>query len=170
MCHPCKDQRESQQPVPPPQCPDPVSFLYPDPLGLELLWPAARHLSASVSALLRSSCRAEHRSPGACTTPPARPPRLPSPDLRLSPRAVPAQPLLQATPAILPQPTAATATAPTPKSVDTPHRSPFSLQASHSSPGIVSCCPHQGSRGWTGSLAKGEPDPSTGSMEVGDQP
>ena len=72
--------------------PDPRLVLVPDPLGLELLWPTARHLSASVSALLHSSCRAEHRSPGACTSRPTGPALLacPAPTTGPAPDAVPA--------------------------------------------------------------------------------
>lgn len=54
-----------------PAVPTPPLILGPDPLGLEPLWAAARHLSASVSALLRSSCRAERRSPDTRTSCPA---------------------------------------------------------------------------------------------------
>lgn len=56
-------------------------------------------------------------------------------------------PLLQNTPAILPQPTAAAATAPapTPKPVDTPPQITLQPASFTFSPGIVSCCcPHPG--------------------------
>lgn len=53
--------------------------------------------------------------------------------------------LLQNTPTILPQPTAATATAPTPKPVDTPPQITLQPASFAFSPGIVSCCcPHPG--------------------------
>lgn len=97
MCCPLQRSRESQRPVPPAPVPHPPLILVPDPLGLELLWAAARHLSTSVSALLHSSCRAEHRSSGTCTSHPTGTGLL----------ACPA-PATSSAPAAVPDPTAAT--------------------------------------------------------------
>lgn len=71
-----------------PQCP--VIFV-PDPLGLEPCRVVARHLSTSVSALLRSSCRAEHHPPDTCTSCHTSPGFLarPAPATSSAPDAVP---------------------------------------------------------------------------------
>lgn len=164
---PLQGSRESQQPVPPPQCPDPRLILVPDPLGLELLWPSARHLSASVSALLHSSCRAEHRSPGACTSRPTSPALLacPAPTTGPAPDAVPA-------PATAADHTGHSTAAhcchrhcPHPQVCGHPHTDHRSACRLRIQPGnrklLPSPKPH---RGWTGSLAKGEPDPSHGAV------
>lgn len=84
-----QESRELQ--LPHAQCPQcPVSFV-PDPLGLEPCRVTAGPLSASVSALLHSSCRAEHRSPDTCTSCPTSPGLLahPAPATSSAPDAVP---------------------------------------------------------------------------------
>lgn len=74
-------------------------------------------------------------------------------------------PLLQTTPAILPQPTAATAAAaPTPKPVDATPQITVQPAGFAFSPGIVSRCPHPGLQGMDQSLGQGWnlPRPSGG--------
>lgn len=144
--------------------PDPRLVLIPDPLGLELPG-LAGHLSASVSALLRSSCRAGTHAPAPVqAAPPAQASSPAQPDHRLSPRRCsspshccrPHRPFYHSP--LLPPPL------PPPPSLWTPpHRSPFSLQASHSAR-IVAAALTKAHGGWTGSLARGEPDPSHGGV------
>lgn len=87
---PSKDQGNHSCLPPFPAAPAP-SVLVPDPLGLELLWATARHLSTSVSALLHSSGRAEHRSAGTRTSCPTGTGLLarPAPATSTGPDAVP---------------------------------------------------------------------------------
>lgn len=70
---PREDQGNHSCLSPLPHCPHPPPVLVPDLSGLEPpRAAAARHLSTSVSALLRSSCRAERRRPpGSCPSRPS---------------------------------------------------------------------------------------------------
>ncbi|KAF7473410.1 Hypothetical predicted protein [Marmota monax] len=83
-----------------------------------------------------ASCCAEHRSPG-----------TPQPQTLFQ-----TQPLLQTTPAILPQPTAATAAAPTPKPVDTTPQITVQPAGFAFSPGIISAASLGGQTQILGSL------------------
>lgn len=112
MCQPFKNQGNCSCPVP--TAPTGGIFV-PDPLGLELCRVMARRLSTCLSALLRSSCRAEHRSPDTCTSCPTNPGLLARP-----------APATSSAPATVPDPAAATDHACHPPTTHRCHR----------------CCPH----------------------------
>uniref|UniRef100_A0A8C0Z372 POU domain protein n=1 Tax=Canis lupus familiaris TaxID=9615 RepID=A0A8C0Z372_CANLF len=127
-----------------PRCPrtPPRSLSPPSPVG-QVPWDgAARPGQAGerrVSALLRSSRRAQRRAPGPRARRarrPGRPPAQPRPAAQPQPLFQP-QPLLQTAPALLPQPPAAAAAPAAPKPVDAPPQIAVQPAGFALSPGIV---------------------------------
>lgn len=92
LCCPCKDQGNHSRLSPLPRSPNPLSCLCHIPWDWSRSGAGARRLSTPVSALLRSSCRAERRSPDTRTSRPTGTGRLlahPVPASSPAPDAVP---------------------------------------------------------------------------------